>query len=172
MHLSLCTLFWRTTWRGLRIVCRQRGRMKRCLDQWSSLRLGGLESSVHDQIGSSSRHQTKTSRWFSRDSHSSQEGIETKTEHRLSLWSPMWAGRSLLLCYTRSPSPREDLARHVGCRPKNLNLCFGSRMESGWPCKKLHLRVSCKNEVRDKRNWGKKDAARECLKPEESIKAK
>jgi hypothetical protein len=84
----------------------------------------------------------------------------------------MWAGRSLLFCYTRSPSSREDLARHVGCRPKNLNLCFGSRMESDWPCKKLDLRVSRKNEAQDKKNWGKKDAAREYLKLGESIKAK
>jgi hypothetical protein len=42
-------------------------------------------------------------------------------------------------------------------------------MESDWPRKKLDLWVSRKNEARDKRNWGKKDAARECLKPEESI---
>jgi hypothetical protein len=84
----------------------------------------------------------------------------------------MWDGRSLLLYYTRSPSPRGDLARHVGYRPKNLNLCFDSRMESDWPHKKLDLRVFRKNEARDKRNWEKKDAARECLKLEESIKTK
>jgi hypothetical protein len=29
-----------------------------------------------------------------------------------------------------------------------------------------------KNEAQDKRNWGEKDAAKECLKPEESIRAK
>jgi hypothetical protein len=69
-------------------------------------------------------------------------------------------------------SPREDLARHVGCRPRNLNLCFGSRMEFDWPRKKSDLRVSRKNETRDRKNWGKKYAAREYLKPEESIKAK
>jgi hypothetical protein len=45
-------------------------------------------------------------------------------------------------------------------------------MESDWPHKKLDLRVSRKNKAQDKRNWGKKDAARECLKPEESIKTK
>jgi hypothetical protein len=84
----------------------------------------------------------------------------------------MWAGRSLLLCYTRSPNPREDLAKHVGCRPRNLNLCFDSRMEFDWPHKKSDLRVSRKNEAPDKKNWGKKDAAKEYLKPEESIKAK
>jgi hypothetical protein len=84
----------------------------------------------------------------------------------------MWAGRFLLLCCTRSPSPREDLAKHVGCRPRNLNLCFGSRMEFDWPHKKSDLRVSRKNEARDKKNWGKKDATKECLKPEESVRAK
>jgi hypothetical protein len=84
----------------------------------------------------------------------------------------MWAGRFLLLCYTRSPNPRGDLARHVGCRPKNLSLCFGSQMEFDWPYKKSDLRISCKNEARDKRNWGKKDAARECLKHEESTKTR
>jgi hypothetical protein len=43
-------------------------------------------------------------------------------------------------------------------------------MEFDWPHKKSDLRVSRKNEARDKKNWGKKDAAREYLKPEESIK--
>jgi hypothetical protein len=60
----------------------------------------------------------------------------------------MWNGWSLLLYYTRSPSPREDLAKHAGCRPRNLNLCFGSRTEFDWPHKKSDLRVSRKNEVR------------------------
>jgi hypothetical protein len=45
-------------------------------------------------------------------------------------------------------------------------------MESDWPRKKLDLWVSRKNEARDKRNWEKKDAAREYLKPEESTKTK
>jgi hypothetical protein len=45
-------------------------------------------------------------------------------------------------------------------------------MEFDWPRKKSDLRVSRKNEARDKKNWGKKDAARECLKPEESIKTR
>jgi hypothetical protein len=106
--------------------------------------------------GSSSRHRTKSSRWFSGGSRSSLEGIETKTEHRLSLCSPMWAGRCLLLRYTRSSSPREDLARHVGCQPRNLNLCFGSRMEFSWPCKKSDLQVSRKNEARDKKIGGRR----------------
>jgi cysteinyl-tRNA synthetase len=45
-------------------------------------------------------------------------------------------------------------------------------MESDWPRKKIDIQVSRKNEARDKKNWGKKDAAREYLKPEESINAK
>jgi hypothetical protein len=36
-----------------------------------------------------------------------------------------------------------------------------------WPHKKSDLRVSRKNEARDKKNWGKKDAVRGYLKPEE-----
>jgi hypothetical protein len=42
----------------------------------------------------------------------------TETERRLFLWFPMWAGRLLLLCYIKIPSPREDLARHAGCQPR------------------------------------------------------
>jgi hypothetical protein len=45
-------------------------------------------------------------------------------------------------------------------------------MESDWPRKKLDLWIFHKNEAQDKRNWEKKDEARECLKPEESIKTK
>jgi hypothetical protein len=45
-------------------------------------------------------------------------------------------------------------------------------MESDWPRKRLDLWVFSKNEARDKRNWEKKDAARECLKPEESTKTR
>jgi hypothetical protein len=121
-------------------------------DQWLSPCRGGLESSVHDQKESSSRHWTKSSRWYSEGSRYFQEGIETETKHRLSIWTPMWAGRYLLLCYTRSPSPREDLTRHGGCQSRSLNLCFGSWMEFDWPCKKLDLLVSRKNEARDKKN--------------------
>jgi hypothetical protein len=40
-------------------------------------------------------------------------------------------------------------------------------MEFNWPRKKSDLWVSRKNEARDKKNWGKKDAARGYLKPEE-----
>jgi hypothetical protein len=53
-----------------------------------------------------------------------------ETEHRLSLLFPMWIGRLLLLCYTRKPSPREDLASHAGCRSRNLNLYLGLQMGS------------------------------------------
>jgi hypothetical protein len=84
----------------------------------------------------------------------------------------MWADKFLLLCCTRSHSPREDLARHAGCRPRNLSLYSGSRTGFNWPHKKSDLRVSHKNESRDKKNWGKKDAAKEYLKPEETIRAK
>jgi hypothetical protein len=45
-------------------------------------------------------------------------------------------------------------------------------MEFDWPCKKSDLRISHENEARDKKSWGKKDAAKEYLKPEESIRAK
>jgi hypothetical protein len=38
-------------------------------------------------------------------------------------------------------------------------------MEFGWPRKKSDLLVSCKNEARDKNNWGKKDAAKGYRKP-------
>jgi hypothetical protein len=54
----------------------------------------------------------------------------TEIEHRLFLWFPMWAGRLLLLCCTKIPSPREDLARHASCQPRNLKLCLGLQMGS------------------------------------------
>jgi hypothetical protein len=41
-------------------------------------------------------------------------------------------------------------------------------MEFDWPRKKSDLRVSRKNEARDRKNWGKKDAARGYRKPEEN----
>jgi hypothetical protein len=84
----------------------------------------------------------------------------------------MWAGKFVLLCCTKIPSPREDLARHAGCWPWNLSLCFDLRMGFDWPHKKSDLSDAHKNETRDKKNWGKKDAAKEYLKPEESIRAK
>jgi hypothetical protein len=40
-------------------------------------------------------------------------------------------------------------------------------MEFDWPRKKSNLWVSRKNEARDKKNWGKKDATRGYLKLEE-----
>jgi hypothetical protein len=52
----------------------------------------------------------------------------TETERRLFLWFSMWAGRLLLPCYTKIPSPREDLARHAGCQPRNLSLYHGLGM--------------------------------------------
>jgi hypothetical protein len=39
-------------------------------------------------------------------------------------------------------------------------------MEFDWPRKKSDLWVSHKNEARDKKNWGKKDAAKGYRKPE------
>jgi hypothetical protein len=42
----------------------------------------------------------------------------------------------------------------------------------GWPHKKSNLLDAHKNEALEKMNWGEKDAAKECLKPEESIRAK
>jgi hypothetical protein len=96
----------------------------------------------------------------------------TETERRLFLRSPMWASRLLLLCYTKIPSPREDLAKHAGCRPRNLSLYLGLRMGFNWPHKKSNLLGAHKNENQDKRNWGKKDVAKGCLKPKESIRAK
>jgi hypothetical protein len=76
----------------------------------------------------------------------------TETEHQIFLWFPMWADRLLLLCCTKIPRPREDLARHVGCRPRNLSLYLGLRMGFDWPHKKSNLLDSHKNEAQDKRN--------------------
>jgi hypothetical protein len=39
-------------------------------------------------------------------------------------------------------------------------------MEFNWSHKKSDLRVSRKNEAQDKKNWGKKDAAKRYWKPE------
>jgi hypothetical protein len=80
--------------------------------------------------------------------------------------------RLLLLCYTKIPSPWEDLARHARCWPRNLSLYLSLRMGFDWPHKKSNLLDAHKNEALDKRNWGKNDAAKGCLKPEESIRAK
>jgi hypothetical protein len=96
----------------------------------------------------------------------------TETERQLFLWFPMWAVRLLLLCYTKIPSPQEDLSRHVGCRPRYLSLYLGLRMGFNWPHKKSNLLDAHKNEAQDKRNCGKKNAAKEYLKPEASIRAK
>jgi hypothetical protein len=73
-------------------------------------------------------------------------------ERRLFLWFPMWAGRFLLLCYTKISSPREDLARHAGCRPRNLSLYLGLRIGFDWPLKKSNLLDTHKNKAQDKRN--------------------
>jgi hypothetical protein len=80
----------------------------------------------------------------------------TEIEHQLFLWFPMCAGRLLLLCYTKILSPREDLARHAGCRPRNLSLYLGLRMGFDWPHKKSNLMDAHKNEAQDKRNWGRR----------------
>jgi hypothetical protein len=39
-------------------------------------------------------------------------------------------------------------------------------MKFDWPRKKSDLRVSRKNEARDRKSWGKKDAAKGYRKPE------
>jgi hypothetical protein len=96
----------------------------------------------------------------------------TEIERQLFLWFSMWAGTLLILCYTRIPSPLEGLARHASCQPRNLSLHLGLRMGYNWLHKKSNLMDAHKNEGQDKRNWGKKDAAKGCLKPEESIRAK
>jgi hypothetical protein len=44
-------------------------------------------------------------------------------------------------------------------------------MEFDWLHKKSDLRVSRKNEARDRKNWGKKDAARGYRKPKEIQKS-
>jgi hypothetical protein len=64
------------------------------------------------------------------------------------------------------------LARHAGCWPRNQSLYLGLRMGFDWPHNKSNLLDAHKNEAQDKTNWGKKDVAKECLKPEESISAK
>jgi hypothetical protein len=43
-------------------------------------------------------------------------------------------------------------------------------MRFDWPHKKSNPLDAHKNEAQDKRNWGTKDAAKGCLKLEESIK--
>jgi hypothetical protein len=90
-----------------------------------------------------------------------------KTEHRLFLWSPMWIDGLSPLYYTKLPSLQGDLARHVGCRPRSLNLCLDSRMGSYWPRKKSNLSDSHENKAQDKRNLGAKDATKGYLTPEE-----
>jgi hypothetical protein len=91
----------------------------------------------------------------------------TMTEHQLFLWPPMWTNGLSPFCCTKIPSLLGDLARHEGCRPKNLNLCLGSRMGSCWLRKKSSLSDSHENEAQGKRNLEVKDAAEGYLTPEE-----
>jgi hypothetical protein len=89
------------------------------------------------------------------------------TEHQLFLWPPMWIDGLSSFCCTKIPSLRGDLARHEGCRPKSLNLCLGSRMESCCLRKKSSLSDSHENEAQGKRNLEVKNAAEGYLTPEE-----
>jgi hypothetical protein len=90
-----------------------------------------------------------------------------KTEHRLFLWSLVWIDGLSPLYYTKLPNLQGDLARHVGCRPRSLNLCLDSRMGSCWPRKKSNLSDCHENEAQDKRNLGVKDATKGYLTPGE-----
>jgi hypothetical protein len=90
-----------------------------------------------------------------------------KTEHRLFLWSLVWIDGLSPLYYTKLPNLQGDLARHVGCRPRSLNLCLDSRMGSYWPRKKSNLSDCHENEAQDKRNLGVKDATKGYLTPGE-----
>jgi hypothetical protein len=87
-------------------------------------------------------------------------------EHQLFLWPPMWIDGLSTFCCTKIPSLRGDLARHKGCRPKSLNLCFDTRMRSCWILKKSSLSDSHENKAHDKRNVEVKDAAEGILTPE------
>jgi hypothetical protein len=42
-------------------------------------------------------------------------------------WIPIKASRCSPLCYTKLPSPLEDLAKHEGYQTKSLDLCLDSR---------------------------------------------
>jgi hypothetical protein len=88
-----------------------------------------LESLDHVQKGNNSGHRTRNSRWSSEGSHPIQEGKEIETEHRLSLWIPIKVGRCSPLCYTKLPSPLEDLVKREGYRTKSLDLCLESQRE-------------------------------------------
>jgi hypothetical protein len=84
----------------------------------------------------------------------------------------MWINGLSPLYYTKLPSLRGDLARHVGCRPRSLNICPDSRMGSCWPRKKSNLSDSHENKAQDKRNLGAKDAANGYLTPKEPNKSR
>jgi hypothetical protein len=113
------------------------------------------------------KHQTRNSRWFSKDFHSYQEGKATMTEHQLFQWPHMWIDGLSPFCCTKIPSLRGDLTRHEGCRPKSLNLCLVSRMGSYWLRKKSSLSDSHENEAQGKRNLEVKNAAEGYLTPKE-----
>jgi hypothetical protein len=90
-----------------------------------------------------------------------------KTGHRLFLWSPMWIDGLSPLYYTKLPNLRGDLARHIGYRPRSLNLRLDSQMGSCWPRKKSSLSDCHENKAQDKRNLEVKDVAKGYLAPEE-----
>jgi hypothetical protein len=125
-----------------------------------------LGSSDHAQKGSNSRHRTKSSRWSSEGFRLFQEKKGTKTEHQLSRWIPIRAGRCLLLCCTKLSSLQGDSAKRGGYPTKILGLCPDSRKGSDWLQMKLDLWVFRGNEARGRKNWGKKGAVRRYRKPE------
>jgi hypothetical protein len=120
----------------------------------------------HARRGSNSRRQTRNSRWSLEGSHLFQGGRGTETEHRLSRLIPIRVGRCSLPYCTKLSSLQGGLARRGGYPTKILGLHPGSQRGSGWLRTRSDLWVSHRNEVRDRRNWGKKGAARRYRKPE------
>jgi hypothetical protein len=115
-----------------------------------------------------SRRQTRNSRWSSEGSHLFQGGRGTETEHRLSRWIPIRAGRRSLLCCTKLPSLQGDLAKRGGYPTKILGLYPNSQRGFDWLHMRSDLWVSHRNGARGRKNWGKKGAARRYRKPEKT----
>jgi hypothetical protein len=125
-------------------------------------------SSDHAQKENNSRHRTRSSRWSSEGSRLFQEEKGIETEHRLSRWIPIEAGRRPPFCYTKLSNPQEDLVKRGGYLTKTLDLCPGSRRGFDWLRMKSDLWASRKNKARGRKNWGKKGAVRRYRKPEKT----
>jgi hypothetical protein len=115
-----------------------------------------------------SRRQTRNSRWSSEGSRLFQGERETETEHRLSRWIPIRAGKRSLLCCTKLSSFQVDLAKRGGYPTKIPGLYPDSQRGSDWLHKRSNLWVSHRNEAQGRKNWGKKGVARRYRKPEKT----